>query len=124
MFLLLLLLLFLLLLLLLILHMLLHMLLQVICMPNTNQPLPPNFAALMELQRDKDYLRLVIMTLSNLLQVTLEDSSTSKSCNKLPHPYYLPLDHRPGVPHRPGVALLVREQDPLLPAGQSHGPPA
>ena len=42
---------------------------KVICIPNTNQPLPPNFAGLMELQRDKDYLRLVIMTLSNLLQI-------------------------------------------------------
>ena len=50
---------------------------KVICIPNTNQPLPPNFAGLMELQRDKDYLRLVIMTLSNLLQIIALECPTA-----------------------------------------------
>ena len=50
---------------------------KVICIPNTNQPLPPNFAGLMELQRDKEYLRLVIMTLSNLLQIIALECPTA-----------------------------------------------
>ena len=50
---------------------------KVICIPNTNQPLPPNFAGLMELQRDKDYLRLVIMTLSSLLQIIALECPTA-----------------------------------------------
>ena len=40
---------------------------KVIMVPGTNEPLPPSFAGLLELQRDKEYCRLIIMTLSALI---------------------------------------------------------
>ena len=40
---------------------------KVVMLPGTTEPLPPTFAALLELQRDKDYCRLIIMTLSAVI---------------------------------------------------------
>ena len=37
---------------------------KVLMLPGTSEPLPPSFAGLLELQRDKDYCRMIIMTLS------------------------------------------------------------
>ena len=40
---------------------------KVLMLPGTSEPLPPSFAGLLELQRDKDYSRMIIMTLSAIM---------------------------------------------------------
>ena len=46
---------------------------KVLMLPGTSEPLPPSFAGLLELQRDEDYCRMIIMTLSAVvMQVTVD----------------------------------------------------
>ena len=40
---------------------------KVLMLPGTSEPLPPTFAGLLELQRDRDYCRMIIMTLSAIV---------------------------------------------------------
>lgn len=40
---------------------------KVLMLPGTTEPLPPTFAGLLELQRDRDYCRVIIMTLSAVI---------------------------------------------------------
>ena len=39
----------------------------VLMLPGTTEPLPPTFAGLLELHRDRDYCRVIIMTLSAVI---------------------------------------------------------
>ena len=40
---------------------------KVLMLPGTTEPLPPTFAGLLELHRDRDYCRVIIMTLSAVI---------------------------------------------------------
>ena len=51
---------------------------KVLMLPGTSEPLPPSFAGLLELQRDKDYCRMIIMTLSAIVMQV-----SKASCNVL-----------------------------------------
>ena len=50
---------------------------KVLMVPGTNEPLPPSFAGLLELQRDRDYSRLIVMTLSAVIMQICMDCPTA-----------------------------------------------
>jgi len=50
---------------------------KVLMMPGTAEPMPPNFAGLLELQRDKEWCRIIIITLSSIMQQICMDCPTA-----------------------------------------------
>ena len=92
---------------------------KVLMLPGTSEPLPPSFAGLLELQRDKDYCRMIIMTLSAvMMQVTVDCPAAMVwhywSDNKTPSCLLgSPMDCLPDV--RPyGLCTPTRDDTPEL----------
>ena len=50
---------------------------KVVMLPGTSEPMPPTFAGLMELQRDRDYCRMIILTLSAVIMQVSQDCPTA-----------------------------------------------
>ena len=92
---------------------------KVLTLPGTSEPLPPSFAGLLELQRDKDYCRMIIMTLSAVMMQVSVDCPTAMvwhywSDNKTPSSLLgSPMDCLPDV--RPyALCTPTRDDTPEL----------
>ena len=93
---------------------------KVLCLPGTVEPLPPAFAGLLELQRDKEYCRLIIMTLSAVVMQVCLDCPTAMvwhywADNKTPASLLgSPMDHLPDGVRPYALCTPTRADTPEL----------
>ena len=80
---------------------------KVLMLPGTTEPLPPTFAGLLELHRDRDYCRVIIMTLSAVIMQVRYISHLEKIFRNISRQKKIFFVGLHGLPHGDGVALLV-----------------